>query len=37
MINGDHVTINQSATPTKVETSITKRHFIVIGHYGDSS
>ena len=37
MINGDHVTINQSATPTKVETSTTKRYFIVIGHYGDSS
>lgn len=36
-IDGDSVTINQSATPTKVETSITKRYFIVIGHYGDSS
>ena len=36
-IDGDNVTVNQSATPTKVETSITKRYFIVIGHYGDSS
>ena len=36
-IDGDKVTVNQSAAPTKVETSTTKRYFIVIGHYGDSS
>lgn len=36
-IDGDKVAINQSAAPTKVETSTTKRYFIVIGHYGDSS
>ena len=36
-IDGDNVTVNQSAAPTKVETSTIKRYFIVIGHYGDSS
>ena len=36
-IDGDNVTINQSVAPTKVEISTTKRYFIVIGHYGDSS
>ena len=29
-IDGDNVTVNQSANPTKVE-NITKRYFIVIG------
>ena len=38
VIDGDNVTINQSDAPTKVEISTTtKRYFIVIGHYGDSS
>ena len=35
-IDGENVTVNQSAAPTKVENT-TKRYFIVIGHYGDSS
>lgn len=35
MIDGDNVTINQSATLTKMETSITKRYFVVIGHSND--
>ena len=34
-IDGDNVTINQSATPTKVENTI-KRYFIVTGHYENS-
>ena len=29
-INGDNITVNQSDSPTKVETS-TKRYFVVIG------
>lgn len=37
MIDGDNITVNQSATLTKVETSTTKRYFIVIGHYDGSS
>ena len=35
-IDGDNVTINQSATPTKVENT-TKRYFIVIGHSDDTN
>ena len=31
-IDGDKVAINQSAAPTKVENSATKRYFIVIAH-----
>ena len=34
-IDGDNVTINQSAAPTKVENT-TKRYFIVTGHYENS-
>lgn len=34
-IDGDNVTINQSAAPTKVENT-TKRYFIVMGHYENS-
>lgn len=36
-IDGDKVTVNQSATPTKVETPATKRYFIIMGHYDESS
>lgn len=36
-IDGDKVTVNQSATPTKVETSATKRYFIVMSHFDESS
>ena len=36
-INGDKVTVNQSAAPTKVETSASKRYFIVMGHYDEDS
>lgn len=36
-IDGDKVTINQSATPTKVETPRPKRYFIVMGHFDESS
>ena len=36
-IDGDKVTVNQSATPTKVEAHATKRYFIVMGHYDESS
>ena len=36
-IDGDKVAINQSATPTKVETSASKRYFIVMGHYDEDS
>lgn len=36
-IDGDKVTVNQSATPTKVETSASKRYFIVMGHFGMQS
>lgn len=32
-IDGDKVTVNQSATPTKVETSASKRYFIVMGYF----
>ena len=36
-IDSDKVTVNQSAAPTKVETSTTKRYFIVMSHFdGDS-
>ena len=35
-IDGDNVTVNQSAAPTKVENT-TKRYFIVMAHYGDAS
>ena len=35
-IDGDNVTINQSATPTKVENTI-KRYFIIIGCYDENS
>ena len=31
-IDGDKVAVNQSATPTKVETSKSKRYFVVMGH-----
>ena len=36
-IDGDKVTVNQSAAPTKVETSASKRYFIVMGHYDEDS
>ena len=36
-INGDKVTVNQSAAPTKVETSKSKRYFIVMGHFDELS
>ena len=36
-IDGDNVTVNQSAAPTKVETSASKRYFIVMGHYDEDS
>ena len=36
-IDGDKVTVNQSAAPTKVETSASKRYFIVMGHYYENS
>ena len=36
MIDGDNVTVNQSATPTKVENT-TKRYFIIIGRYNIDS
>ena len=36
-IDGDKVTVNQSATPTKVETPSTKRYFIVMSHFDESS
>ena len=36
-IDSDNVTINQSASPTKVETSTSKRYFIVMGHYDEDS
>ena len=36
-IDCDKVAINQSAAPTKVETSISKRYFIVMGHYYENS
>ena len=32
-IDGDKVTVNQSAAPTKVETSTTKKYFIIMGHF----
>lgn len=35
-IDGNNVTVNQSAAPTKVENT-TKRYFIVMGYYGESS
>lgn len=36
-IDGDKVTVNQSAAPTKVETSKPKRYFIVMGHFEKNS
>ena len=36
-INGDKVTVNQSAAPTKVETSTTKKYFIIMSHFDESS
>ena len=36
-IDSDKVAVNQSAAPTKVETSTTKRYFIVMGHYDEDS
>ena len=36
-IDGDKVTVNQSAAPTKVETSASKRYFIVMGHFDEHS
>ena len=36
-IDGDKVTVNQSAAPTKVETSASKRYFIVMGHFDEMS
>ena len=35
-IDGDNVTVNQSATPTKMENT-TKRYFIVIGCNDENS
>lgn len=35
-IDGDNVTINQSATPTKMENT-TKRYFIIIAHCNEIS
>ena len=34
VIDGDNVTVNQSADPTKVKNT-TKRYFIIIGHSDD--
>ena len=36
-IDGDKVAVNQSAAPTKVETSKSKRYFIVMGHFEENS
>ena len=36
-IDGDKVTVNQSAAPTKVETPKPKRYFIVLGHCYETS
>ena len=36
-IDDNKVTVNQSAAPTKVETSTSKRYFIVMGHYDEDS
>ena len=36
-IDSDKVTVNQSAAPTKVETSNSKRYFIVVGHFDEMS
>ena len=36
-IDGDKVTINQSAAPTKVETSTSKRYFIVMRDFDEMS
>ena len=36
-IDGDKVTVNQSTAPTKVETSASKRYFIVMGHFEENS
>ena len=32
-IDGNKVTVNQSAAPTKGETSAFKRYFIIMGHF----
>lgn len=36
-IDGDKVTVNQSAAPTKMETPKPKRYFIIMGHFDESS
>ena len=36
-IDGDKVTVNQSAAPTKVETSNSKRYFIVMRDFDEMS
>ena len=36
-IDGDKVTVNQSAAPTKVETSASKRYFIVMRDFDEMS
>lgn len=36
-IDGDKVTVNQSAAPTKVEIPSTKRYFIVMGNFDEYS
>lgn len=36
-IDGDKVAINQSAAPTKVENTTTKRYFVVMGTYDTHS
>ena len=36
-IDGDKVTVNQSAAPTKVETSNSKRYFIVMQDFDEMS
>ena len=36
-IDGDKVTVNQSATPTKMETSASKRYFIVMRDFEEMS
>ena len=36
-IDGDKVTVNQSAAPTKVETSTSKRYFIVMRDFDEMS
>ena len=36
-IDGDKINVNQSVTPTKVEISTTKKYFIIMSHFDESS